>query len=65
MTQTTQENQFITFSNDFKSNLAYESLSPNNISDTSRNNKTFRKTVYKYRDEAKWFCRKLTVMRHE
>ena len=53
MTQTTQENQSITFSNDFKSNLAYEALSSNNISDTSRNNKTSRKTVYKYRDEAK------------
>ena len=53
MTQTTQENQSITFSNSFKSNLAYEALSSNNISDTSRNNKTSRKTVYKYRDEAK------------
>jgi hypothetical protein len=53
MTQTTQENQSITFSTAFKSNLAYEALSSNNISDTSRNNKTSRKTVYKYRDEAK------------
>ena len=54
MTQTTQENQSRTFSTAFKSNLTYEALSSNNISDTSRNNKTSRKTVYKYRDEAKF-----------
>ena len=53
MTQTTQENQSIPFTTAFKSSLAYEALSSNNISDTSRNNKTSRKTVYKYREEAK------------
>ena len=53
MTQTTQENQPISFTTAFKSNLAYEALSSDNISDTSRNNKTSRKTVYKYLDEAK------------
>jgi hypothetical protein len=53
MTQTTQENQSIPFTTAFKSTLAYEALSSNNISDTSRNNKTSRKTVYKYRNEAK------------
>ena len=53
MTQTTQENQPIPFITAFKSNLAYEALSSGNISDTSLNSKTSRKTVYKYRDEAK------------
>ena len=45
----------------FKSSLAYESLLSNNISDTSRNNKTSRKTVYKYRNETELA---INVMRH-
>ena len=37
----------------FKSNLIYEALLFDNISDNSQNNKSCRKTVYIYRDKSK------------